>query len=43
MQRFLLYPFRVWRLAMNAFTASGSLRLVCLLRNVNDFLVKLMV
>ena len=43
MHRFLLYPFFESSCAMKAFTASGSERLVCLLRNIRAFLVNFIV
>jgi len=43
MQRLFLYPLFAFICAMKCFTASGSDRLVCLLRYVKAFLVKLIV
>lgn len=43
MHRFLLYPFRLWRLAVKCFTSSGFSRLACLLRKLGAFDVKCIV
>jgi len=40
MHRFFLYPSETLSVAMNSFTASGSARLVCLLRYVRALFVK---